>query len=86
MSLNIKSPEAVALVRELAAVTGESLTSAVTTAVRERLERVRHRDGDEQDRAARLRAIAHDAAPRWVEPYRSAEHGDLLYDDAGLPR
>jgi antitoxin VapB len=33
-----------------------------------------------------MREIAVDAARRWVEPYRSAEHGDLLYDEAGLPR
>ncbi|WP_037057962.1 type II toxin-antitoxin system VapB family antitoxin [Pseudonocardia asaccharolytica] len=41
MSLNIKSREAHELTRELACLTGESLTQAVTEAVRERLERVR---------------------------------------------
>jgi len=40
MSLNIKNERTVALVRELAAPTGESQTSAVEEAVRERLERV----------------------------------------------
>jgi antitoxin VapB len=86
MSLNIKNDEAERLARELAAVTGESVTRAVTVAVRERLARLQHRDdAAEAERAARLREIAHDAAGRWVEPYRSTDHGDLLYDESGLP-
>ena len=45
MALNIKSSEADRLARELAAVTGESLTAAVTKALAERLERCRRRGG-----------------------------------------
>lgn len=37
-------------------------------------------------RAARMVAISSDAAARWNEPFRSGDHGDLLYDEAGLPR
>jgi antitoxin VapB len=86
VSLNIKSDEAERLARELAAVTGESLTRAVTVAVRERLSRLQHRDdAAAAERAARLREIAQDAAGRWAQPYRTADHGDLLYDEAGLP-
>lgn len=87
MSLNIKNDEAERLARELATATGESVTRAVTVAVRERLDRLRHRDdAAAAERAARLRQIAEDAAGRWMEPYRSADHGDLLYDESGLPR
>ena len=43
MSLNIKNPEAHKLARELAECTGESLTEAVTLALRERLERIQRR-------------------------------------------
>ena len=43
MALNIKNPEADALAHELAAATGESLTEAVTEALRARLEAVRRR-------------------------------------------
>jgi antitoxin VapB len=39
MALNIKSAEADRLARELAARTGESITEAVTKALRERLDR-----------------------------------------------
>ena len=87
MGLNIKNAEAEQLARQLATATGESLTRAITVAVRERLDRVRTRDTAEaSERTARIREIAGDAADRWVEPYRTADHGDLLYDEAGLPR
>ena len=43
MALNIKSDEADRLARELAAATGESLTTAVTAALRERLAKVKRR-------------------------------------------
>jgi antitoxin VapB len=87
MGLNIKNPEAERLAHELAEVTGESLTGAITVAVRERLDRIRdQQDAAAAERAARLRAIMQDAAPRWLEPYKSRDHGELLYDDAGLPR
>ena len=42
MSLNIKNEETCELARELATLTGESMTGAITVALRERLERERH--------------------------------------------
>jgi len=83
VSLNIKNAETHELVQELAALTGETQTMAVTVAVRERLERVRHLR--EVSLADRLLAIGRDTAPRLREPFRTAEHGDLLYDERGLP-
>ena len=85
MSLNIKNEDAHRLARDLAAITGESLTTAVTIALRERLERVRqgHNSGRLSER---LLAIGRDCAARFKEPYRSADHADLLYDERGLPR
>ena len=48
MSLNIKNPEAHALAARLAEKTGETLTEAVTTALRERLARLEQKpDFDE---------------------------------------
>ena len=84
MSLNIKNPETHRLAEELAKLTGETLTSAVTTAVRERLDRVRREQSD--NLADRLLEIGKDCAKRLKEPFRSADHGELLYDDRGLPR
>jgi antitoxin VapB len=84
MGLNIKSEETHRLARELAQLTGESLTAAVTQAVRERLDRVRREQA--VGLAQRLLAIGKDCALHLKEPFRSADHGDLLYDERGLPR
>lgn len=84
MSMNIKSDEAHRLAQQLAALTGETMTAAVTQALREKLERVRDQRGG--GLADRILAIGRDCAARLKEPYRLADHGDLLYDERGLPR
>ncbi len=84
MGLTIKNDETCRLVEELATLTGQSMTAAVTEAVRERLERAR--EARSTGLAARLLAIGKEVAPRLKEPYRSGDHGDLLYDERGLPR
>ena len=84
MGLNIKNEEAHQLARELASLTGESVTAAVTEAVRERIERIHRARGS--GLADRLVAIGKVCAAHIKEPLRSADHGDLLYDDRGLPR
>ncbi len=84
MSLNIKREKTHQLVRELARVTGESMTAAVEKAVCERLERVREKNG--KGRVERLLKISRECAPLWNEPFRSVDHGDLLYDEKGLPK
>jgi antitoxin VapB len=84
VSLNIKTEEAHRLARELATLTGESMTVAVTKALRERLDREHgQRNGSLADR---LISIGKDCAARLNEPFRSIDHGDLLYDEDGLPR
>jgi antitoxin VapB len=84
VGLNIKSEETYRLVEELARLTGETMTAAVTEAVRERLDRLRREpDGRLADR---LLMIGKDCAARLKEPFRSADHGDLLYDERGMPR
>jgi len=86
MGLNIKNEEAHRLAQELAALTGESLTAAVTEAVRERLERLKREQKDAK-LVERLLKISEDSAPLWKEPYKSMDHGELLYDDElGLPK
>ena len=85
MGLNIKNAEAHRLAQELAALTGESMTTAVTEAVCERLERTR-RERSGSGLADRLLAIGRDCAVHLREPFRSVEHGDLLHDEHGLPR
>lgn len=82
--MNIKNEETHRLVQELAAMTGESMTTAVKEAVRERLNRLRSEQG--VGLARRLLAIGKDCAAHLKEPFNSAHHGELLYDDRGLPR
>jgi antitoxin VapB len=84
MSLNIKNPETHKLARELAELTGESMTEAVTVAVEERLQRLKQ--DDKAARKARIMAIAKDAASRIKEPYKSRNWDEYLYDERGLPK
>jgi antitoxin VapB len=84
MSLNIKNEKTHRLVRELARATGESMTTAVEKAVRDRLERVRaKKDGG---LAAQLLEIGRECAAHLKEPYKSIDHAELLYDEKGLPK
>ena len=84
MALNIKNEEAQKLAKELARRTGESMTAAITEALRERLDRVRGEQGS--DLADRLVKIGKDCAAHLREPFRSVDHGELLYNEKGLPR
>ena len=86
MSLNIKNPEAHALAERLARLTGETLTAAVTAALRERLARLERNVDFDEALYRKLKAIAADARRHMKEPYLSMEHGDLLYDERGLPK
>ncbi len=86
MSLNIKNKDAHKLARQLARITGESMTEAVTEAVRERLKRVQVADKRVLRLSDRLLEIGRDCAPRLKEPFRSGDHGDILYDEKGLPK
>jgi antitoxin VapB len=85
MALSIKSDEASKLARELSDLTGETLTTAVTVALQERVERLR-RERRADELKAWLRALSKETGPLFKEPYRSIDHGDLLYDERGLPR
>ena len=82
MSLNIKNEETCKLAVQLAKITGESMTQAVTQAIQERLFKLEKND----ELAEELLAIGRDCASRLKEPYLSVDHGDLLYDELGLPR
>lgn len=86
MSLNIKNPEAHALAERVAKLTGETLTEAVTAALRERLARLGQTGGFDEDLYRKLKGIAADCRKHMTEPFLSVEHDDLLYDERGLPK
>jgi antitoxin VapB len=82
MSLNVKDPEAHRLAQAIAQETGETITRAVTGALRERYERLQRRRGKAS--VEELRAIAKRAAAHLKRPY--LDHAKLLYDQRGLPK
>jgi antitoxin VapB len=84
MGMSIKNEETERLAKELARATGESITGAITEALRERL--ARQRDEHGHGLAERLLKIGKDCAAHLKEPFRSADHAELLYDEKGLPR
>ncbi|MBS1840948.1 MAG: type II toxin-antitoxin system VapB family antitoxin [Acidobacteria bacterium] len=83
MSLNIKNPETYKLAKTVAKETGESLTDAVTVALRERLERVR-RKNRKKNMARNLMEIGARFAKRMKTP--PIDHAEFLYDERGLPK
>ena len=85
MSLDIKNSKTCSLARELARLTGETMTGVITVALRERLER-EQRKRSVASRSRELRAIAERCATLMGPGPSATQHGDLLYDDQGLPR
>ena len=84
MALSVKDPEADRLAREVASRTGETLTTAIVVALRERLARLRGRPRRRPLRDE-LRAIAQRCAQLPTLDARSPD--DILaYDERGLPR
>ncbi len=84
MALNIRNRDTDRLATDLARMTGETKTEAVTRALHERIERIRRERGDRR-LAEELNRIALRCAKRPVLDDRAAE--DILgYDSHGLPR
>jgi len=85
MTLSLKNLETEQLVRKLADMTEESLTTAVTVAVRERIERLEKSD-KKKGRLEWLINLSKQTAPLLKSLPPSTEIGDLLYDkETGLP-
>ncbi|MGA2435462.1 MAG: type II toxin-antitoxin system VapB family antitoxin [Bryobacteraceae bacterium] len=81
-SLNIKDPEAHRLALAIAQETRETITHAVTEALRERYQRLQHRRSKAS--VEELLAIAQRASAHVKRPY--LDHAELLYDERGLPK
>ena len=82
MALNIRNHETEKLAADLAALTGETKTEAVTKALRDRLEQVKRRRSKRR-LADRLDEIAKHCASLPLLDRRSLE--DMLYNEQGLP-
>jgi antitoxin VapB len=84
MAINIRNPETERLASELAELTGETKTEAVTVALRDRLARVK-RTRSKRRLADELDQIALHCAALPVLDSRCPEE-ILGYDELGLPR
>jgi len=81
--LNIKSEDAYRLASRLAELTGESLTSVVTKALRSELER-QESAHDVEAEVERMLAMGREIRSHMTEPV-SSDLSDL-YDENGFPR
>lgn len=83
MALNIRNPEAEQLAKDLARITGETKTQAVTQALRERLARLR-RERVKRCLSDELDEIALHCSRLSVRDSRTPDE-ILGYDEHGLP-
>ena len=86
VQLNIKDAETVRLARELADVTGQSVTQAIRQALEGEL---RRRDVEKQNYIEQLREIAREFRANMPEDLRglsSKQWMDSIYDEDGLPK
>ncbi len=91
MGLNIKKPSTEAAIRELAALTGQSLTDAVESAVLEKLNQLlsAKRPQTLQEHLAALRPLQEALAAQKIDPNDARTGRELieeLYDEHGLPK
>ena len=85
MGLNIKNEETCRLAAELAELTGETKTGAITVALRDRLKREK-RARDKEALVEDLMEIGKRCASHLKPGPSAVEHGDFLYDERGLPK
>ncbi len=84
VSLNIKDPEIHHLAKELADLTGESMTRAVGIAVKDRLTRVRSQRRKKRMSVEEMLALGKRVRSKIKGPL--IDHAELLYDERGLPK
>ncbi len=85
MSLNIKNREVYRLASELSRLTGRSMTAIVLDALRKEHAQI-ERQEQKEARVEELMAIGKRCAAHISQPVSAMEHGDMLYDENGLPR
>jgi antitoxin VapB len=90
MALSIKTEEADRLARELSRLTGETMTDAITQAMRERLERLRAERDAQGNYVARMQAFVRARADRYDRrPVTQQEWDEAVGDtpeELGFPR
>ena len=82
MSLSVQNREAHRLAQAIAAETGQDMTRVVINALRERHAKL-HKDKGKAS-FEELTALAKQVSATLKKP--AIDHGDLLYDEYGLPK
>lgn len=82
MALNIKDEAAIAELRRLSELTGQSMSKEIVVSVHERLQRV-EAAGDQK--LERLMRLAESSAKLWPDDMRPGDPSAGLYDDHGMP-
>ncbi len=82
MALSIRDPMTDHLARELAGMTGETITEAIGKALKERLARLRNQNGL-ATRKAEVKALSRRFREHFTGPLLT---DDDLYDEDGAPR
>jgi len=90
MGLSIKTEEADRLARELSRLTGETMTEAITKAMRERLERLRAEQEADSDYVSRMKEFVREHADRYDRrPVTKREWDEAVGDtpeELGFPK
>lgn len=81
MAFNIKNEETIQIAREIAAETGKSIATVFDVSIREWQERRPQRADLRRRRIQRIVAETSEILREQPLP----DHGDLLYDDRGMP-
>ena len=79
--MNIKNVEAVTIAGELAAIEGKSVTQVVLEALR-----ARRRELGKEAKIRRVMELCRNTASRMSPEMLALDHGELLYDEFGLPK
>jgi antitoxin VapB len=83
MAFNIKNEATVERARVIAERTGLSMAAVIDEAVAEHARRV---EATDEERIARILKRANRIAARLSPEVLAIDHGELLYDDRGLPK
>jgi antitoxin VapB len=86
--LNIKNAETVRMARTLAQKLGGSVTAAVRQAIEEKLDATLRAEAKPsiEEAFAMLTGLRRHWKPEFDDQELSIRHGDLLYDEHGLPK
>lgn len=85
MQLNIKNPEVNKNIAALASLLHVSKTEAVGYATKKCLAE-EEKKSSRKGLSEQLLELSERCAPYIGEPWKSTPHGDLLYDELGLPK